>query len=327
MTINLPDDRVDAMRTEVLDAVDADIARRGRRARRTIAGGVGALALATVIGISVPTLGGGDSGGSADVALERDTATATAPQAAPETEFSTKDSAGSVSGPSDADYAAGQREIVTTGSVTVTVKDTAGAANRFSAWVTKHGGRVDGRTETREDDGHTSATLVVRVPNRTVNAAVRELRGYGTVDVVDLQRDDVTAEGRDLDARIKALRISVARLEAILNRGASTDQVIAAETALSERQQELESLLAQRRALSDQVSLSTIDVSFSPENKPGSVAPGGFRGGLIKGWNALVDTVNAIVTTLGALVPWLGIALLAGIVWRIARRVRRARTE
>jgi hypothetical protein len=342
MTIELSDERIDAMRAHVLDGVNDDLARRGRRVRKTIAGGVGALALVTVIGIATPSLTSG--GGQADyqAASPRDAVTrmsksATAPEAA-----GADDAAGSVSSlraEATDSYAAKDiapvppgndpltapgkdREVITTGSATVTVKDTADSANRFTAWTEKHGGRVDGRTESRERDGHTSATLVVRVPSKWVSAAIKELRGLGTVENVDLQRDDVTAEGQDLDARIKALKISVTRLEGILQRAGSSSEVIEAEGALSSRQQELDALQVQRRSLSDQVALSSIDVSFIQESKPGAVTPGGFKGGLIKGWNSLVDTVNSVVTAAGVLVPWLVIGGGLGLAWWIVRRVR-----
>ena len=82
----------------------------------------------------------------------------------------------------------------------------------------------------------------------------------------------------------------------------SSSEVIEAETALSQRQQELESLQLQRRSLTDQVALSTLSVSFEQESKPGSVAPGGFRGGLIAGRSAHTGTDRS--TTTGPDASW-----------------------
>jgi hypothetical protein len=340
MTIELSDERVAAMRTHVLTDVDADITRRGRRGRTVIAGGVGALALVTVLGLVLqPVTPGGDQ---ADYRASSAGAGATAPTAeradgyaandatmsrqAATSDLAAKDMAPGPIPPDQPLTAPGKdREVITTGSATVTVKDTADSANAFSAWVEKRGGRVDGRTESRSRDGHTSATLTVRVPSKYVSAAVAQLRDLGIVDNVDLQRDDVTAEGQDLDARIKALEISVKRLEAILSRASSSSDVIDAEGALSSRQQELDALKVQRRSLSDQVVLSTIDVSFVQETKPGAVAPGGFLGGLVKGWNSVVDAVNSLVTVVGVLLPWLVIAGGLGVVLWVVRRVRRHR--
>jgi hypothetical protein len=341
MNIQLPDERIDAMRDHVLSAVDGDIKRRGRRTRKAVIGGIGALALITVLGVSLPALTDGGSHtteGFTTTALpepaviDRDSADAgTGSRAA--NDLSAKEAPESTHGedmspvppePQPPLTAPGKdREVVTTGSANVTVDDTAKAANQFTAWVEKHGGRVDARSESRDDEGHTSAHLTARIPSKQVTAAIAELRKAGEITSVDLQRDDVTAQGADLDGRIKALKISIERLEKILERAGSSSEVIEAETALSQRQQELESLQLQRRSLTDQVALSTLSVSFEQEGQPGAVAPGGFRGGLIKGWNALIDTVNAVVTAAGAAVPWLGIALIAGLGWWLVRRTRR----
>jgi hypothetical protein len=343
---DLPDDRIDAIRSRVMYQVDADITRRGRRARKAVAGGIGALALITVLGISLPTLTGGMSGPDVMTAQQADGGTAAMPE--PDMAQDSDDSVSQLDARAGNDYAAKEaapegeiapgpqppltapgedREVVTTGSANVKVDDTAKAANRFTAWVEGRGGRVDGRSESRDNEGHTSAHLTARIPSKHITAAIAELRKQGEVMSIDLQRDDVTAQGADLDGRIKALTISIERLENILERAGSSSEVIEAETALSQRQQELESLKLQRRSLDDQVALSTLSVSFEQEGKPGAVAPGGFRGGLIQGWNALIDTVNAIVTAAGAVLPWLGIGLVAGFGWWLVRRVRRSSAE
>jgi hypothetical protein len=338
MNIQLSDERIDTMRDHVLSAVNGDIEQRGRRARKAVIGGVGALALITILGVSLPELTGRTSGPD-------DGSTAALPEPTQIDRYGADDSAGGSASDLSAKAAPERtsegdispvppepqppltapgkdREVVTTGSASVTVDDTTQAANRFTAWVEKHDGRVDARSESRDDEGHTSAHVMARIPSKHVTAAIAQLRTQGEVKSVDLQRDDVTAQGADLDGRIKALKISIERLENILERAGSSSEVIEAETALSQRQQELESLQLQRRSLTDQVTLSTLSVSFEQEGKPGSVAPGGFRGGLVKGWNALIETVNAIVTAAGAAVPWLGIAAVAGLLWWGIRRAR-----
>ncbi len=340
---DLPDDRIDAMRSRVMYQVDADITRRGRRVRRAVTGGVGVLALATVLGLTLPALNPGGPGPDAVTSMQADGGSSAAlPEPAP----AEMDGLDSDNGRSAADAYSKQavpegeigivppdepvltapgknREVITTGSAGVTVRDTTKAANEFTAWVETNGGRVDARSESRDEEGNTFAEVTARIPSKRINAAIATLRDHGDVTNVNLQRDDVTAQGADLDGRIKALTISIERLEGILERAGSSSEVIEAETALSQRQQELESLRLQRRSLSDQVALSTLSVSFEQEGKPGAVAPGGFRGGLVKGWNALVDTVNAIVTGAGAIVPWLGVAALAGLLWWGVRRIRR----
>ena len=312
MTIpDLDERRIDAMRSSIMHSVDADVARRGRRVRR----GLGALAAACFVvvlggvGFSQlvnPNAGSSDSAGS----------TAAAPEAGGDS---------TLRGPAD-DKAAPRdaREVITTGSVDVLVDDPREVASRFAAWVESTSGRVDGRTASKDGDGRASASLTVRVPSGQMSKALAKLATYGDVGTVDVQNEDATAQGQDLDARIKALEISIDRLEKILAQADSSAEVVDAENALTQRQEQLESLQAQRKALTDQVALSTLNVELNQKGSASSVSPGGFQGGLVKGWNALVDTVDGIVTLAGVLAPWLAVGLVVWVLWRVAGRVRRA---
>ena len=307
-TPELDERRIEAMRSSIMHTVDADVTRRGRRVRR----GLGALAAACLVvvigGVGFSNLPNQNAGSDS-------AARSTAPQ--------TADEGGRESVLADSKAAPEYgREIVTTGRVDVTVKSPRDVAERFSTWVEAHQGRVDRRTVSKNGEGRASASMTVRVPSAQVSATLARLATYGEVGTVDVQHDDVTAQGQDLDARIRALKLSIDRLEKILARADSSAEVVSAENALTDRQEQLESLLAQRKALSDQVALSTLSVELIQKGSASSVSPGGFQGGLTKGWNALVDTVNGIVSVAGVLVPWLGIAFLGWIAWWAIRRAR-----
>lgn len=318
-TPELDERRIDAMRSSIMHTVDADVTRRGRRARR----GLGALAAAcfvVVIGgvgfsqLANPNASQSDSAGESTAERASGAAEDSALQdsdakAAPEFSQVT---------PRDA------REVITTGSVDVTVNDPRDVAERFTAWVEARSGRVDGRTESKDDEGRASASLTVRVPSGQMSKALAKLATYGDVGTVDVQNEDVTAQGQDLDARIKALKISIDRLEKILAKAGSSAEVVRAEDALTQRQEQLESLQAQRKALTDQVSLSTLHVELVQKGSASSVSPGGFQGGLTKGWDALVDTVNGIVSLAGVLAPWLAVVAVGWGLWWGIRRVRSA---
>lgn len=321
-TPTLHDDRVERMRRSVMHHVDQDVSRRGRRARTAIGlaaasvvvVGLGGYALGTTGGATSSRIGASDSGASSDSAaggtldgLSSDEAAA--PDTAnlsPSTETA-------------------KRQVVTIGSIAVTVKDPRSAAQRLSTYVESIGGRVDDRSENAagDDTGDgAAASVTVRVPSDRVTTTVDRLATYGTVDDVSLQNSDVTAQTTDLDARIDALRISIDRLSAILSGASSSKDVIAAEDALTQRQEELESLQAQRAGLADQVKLSTLTVGFSQSERTDAVEPGGFGGGLRDGWNGLVATLNAVVEVAGVLLPW---AVLGGSVLLVGRLVANRR--
>jgi hypothetical protein len=315
-TPTLHDDRIEQMRVTVMHRVETDVRRRGRRLRTTIGVtaasvlvvGLGGYAVTLLESSSTVSSAGSDSGGSAapTPAIARDDS---APGANQDREVAP-----------DAD-----RQVITTGSVTVTVTQPRATAQRLSAWVESIGGRVDDRSERGSGDD-ASASVTVRVPSDQVTATIDRLGTYGTVEDVSVQNTDVTAQAKDLDARIDALQLSIDRLERILTDSDTSAEVIKAEGALTERQEQLESLQAQRKGVADQVSLSTLSIELSQEARVDSVEPGGFGGGLRDGWNALVSTVNAVVEVTGRLLPWAAILLIGLGALRLVSRRRTSRS-
>ena len=249
------------------------------------------------------------SAGEADAALEEQAA-----------QGETGVAAGDTSAPAEAD-----REIITTGSVTVVADDPAAAADEVVGLAESAGGRVETRRQTQADgDVRPSAELTIRVPAAQTTATVDALDQVGEVRDLSIEAVDVTGTARDLDARVEALSTSVDRLQALMGSAATTEDLLAAEQELTTRQAELESLQSQRAGLTDQVSMSTLHVSIVQVAPVERLAPGGFLGGLQNGWNALLTTLNGLVVVLGALLPWLVVAGAVALVVRwVLRRARR----
>lgn len=224
-----------------------------------------------------------------------------------------------------ADRTADRKEVVT-GTVDLTADDPVATAQTLVDRVTELDGRVDQRTEnpgTTDDDPH--ANLVVRIPATDTDAFIEGLSDLGEITQVSTNRDDVTLQWQDLDARITALRASVDRLRDLMARAANTADLIAAEEALADRQAELDSLTGQRRYLDDQISLSTLTVDIqSTAEKTGEDGPANFRDGLVDGWNSLFDWIKGAVVFTGQALPWLVfLALLGAIVGAVVGLVRR----
>ncbi|MBF6465068.1 DUF4349 domain-containing protein [Nocardia beijingensis] len=217
------------------------------------------------------------------------------------------------------------RKEVVTGSVEITADAPVAAAGTIIDQVRAAGGRVDSRTEQPgTDDTEPSATLVVRLPADKTDAFITGLGGVGQVTRVTTNRDDVTMQWEDLDARIKALQASVDRLRALIAGATSTSDLLAAEQALSSRQGELDSLTAQKRRLDDQVALSTLTIDISTDRKGSGDDPDNFWDGIVAGWNSLVNWLQDAVVFSGRAIPWLGfLAVVAAVLWGIARLVRR----
>lgn len=223
--------------------------------------------------------------------------------------------------------ATAEREVITTGSLTLVADDAETAADDVVALVERAGGRVDGRSQQRAtDEQEASAWLSVRVPAAKVTETLTAAEEIGEVSNLSLTSDDVTRQGKDLDARIAALETSTERLVALMADADSSEALLAAEKALSERQGDLEALRSERDYLSDQVAMSTLVIDVVTE-ETAQFEAGGFVGGLTSGWNALVAFASALLVGLGAALPWLlvlGVPVLVAVL--IARRSRKRPT-
>ncbi|MBO1751703.1 DUF4349 domain-containing protein [Actinotalea sp. BY-33] len=213
------------------------------------------------------------------------------------------------------------RQVITTGYVSMTVEDPRQAARESARLVEHVGGWVEQRSETSADgDLDASALLVVRIPATEVTTTLERLEELGEVQQISQSSDDVTAQSQDLDARIRALRTSISRLEALLERSGSVEEIVEAEQVLTDRQSQLESLESQRSRLSEQVAMSTFELDLWSTPPSAIEARGGFLGGLSTGWDSLVSTLAGLSLALGVLLPWL---ILLGLVALVAVAVRR----
>ena len=219
------------------------------------------------------------------------------------------------------------RQVIVTGYVTITVDKPVDAAADAVRIVEQSGGRVDGRSETAPVNGNDgSATLTIRVPSDTLTATLDKLRKLGAVQEVSLNSADVTMETQDLDARITALSASVDRLLTLLSTAADTENLITLETAISDRQAQLESLESQRRYLADQVSLSTITLNLVSDFTAPTPEPDNFFDGISAGWASLVAFFAGLLVVFGVLLPWLIFLGIIALVVIVILRRRSART-
>ncbi|MBO1900860.1 DUF4349 domain-containing protein [Leucobacter weissii] len=224
------------------------------------------------------------------------------------------------------------RSVVYSGDAAIQVEHPADAAQEVRRLAEGFGGYVESETiERADEDGASRAELQLRVPSERLDEAFAALAAIGTVVSQNRSANDVTAEHVDLQARVAALEASVERLTALIADADNTADLIEAEAALSERQQELDGLVAQLKSLEGRVQEASIRVSLGSE---AAVLPGGpanFWEGLVAGWNSIATAGAGLLVVLGVLLPWLAlggvIALAVVLLVRFAKRPRNRGVE
>ncbi|GAB3616443.1 hypothetical protein GCM10027416_10000 [Okibacterium endophyticum] len=222
-----------------------------------------------------------------------------------------------------------EREIVSTGTLSLSDPDPIAVADEAVDIVSEAGGHIDSRTDSPESAGDSaSASLLARIPADELDTVIEELKELAAVEGSSISQQDVTGEVADLDARVTALETSITRLLSLMEQATTTADLIEIESALSTRQAELDSLTAQRDVLADQVEFATLDVQIWSPGEVAGAAPGDFWGGVVVGFTALGTFFSGLLVVLGVLLPWLiVIAIVTAVVWLIVRRrAGRART-
>jgi len=223
------------------------------------------------------------------------------------------------------DVAAGRKQVFTA-SVDLHVEELDRAVADAAIAVSALGGFA--ASEDVDLSGSKRATIVYRVPAAQFRDALGRLSDIGELLQQTIDSSDVTAQYADLEGRVTTLRTSIARLQGFLSDTTDVNQIASLEGELTRREAELESIEGQRRALADQVELSTISVTYdattaTPAISEPSDRPG-FGGGLDAGWDVAVNVAAGVAATVGFLLPFVPVlALVAVGLWWLRRRSRR----
>jgi uncharacterized small protein (DUF1192 family) len=212
--------------------------------------------------------------------------------------------------------------IITTAYAFLTGVDPAIVADDVEKRSTAAGGKIDGRSVSSDASGIvTSISLTVRIPTDAVDSFLTGLDEIATVHNLSQNSTDVTLTVTDYEARISALESSIARFTALEKSAKTTQDLIEIESALAERQAQLEQLQSEMRYYRDQIALSTIQIDIGLPESATDPIPDDFWGGIIVGWNGLLAFFGGTLVAFGMVIPWLPV--IAGIVWLGMWSVRR----
>jgi hypothetical protein len=213
--------------------------------------------------------------------------------------------------------------VITTASAFLTGDDPAQVGTDVSALATKAGGKIDGRSVQSDPDGTTTfVSLTIRVPAAELDSFLAGMDSIATVHSLNQNSTDVTLIVTDYNARISALKSSIARFIVLEQSAKNTQDLISIESALAERQAQLEQLESEMRYYSDQIALSTVQVDIGLPESATDPIPDDFWGGIVAGWNGLVAFLGGTLVAFGVAIPWLPfVAGIAWLGWWVGRRL------
>ncbi len=158
--------------------------------------------------------------------------------------------------------------------------------------VTGFGGFIASSNLSGSKDSLPTATVTLRVPVRSFDNALESLRKLGDVVSDTSNTDDVTAQVADTDARLKVMRAEEDSYVTMLRAAKRVGELLEIKERLSTVRQEIESLDAQKKALADQSTYSTISATFEQKPKPGQ--PEAPKGWADETWANAVNGLGSV---------------------------------
>ncbi|MCX6373837.1 MAG: DUF4349 domain-containing protein, partial [Actinobacteria bacterium] len=175
------------------------------------------------------------------------------------------------------------------------------------------------------------ATLTVRVPESSFDAALKRFAALGDVQSVSTSSEDVTSQYVDLQARLRHYRAVERRLVRFLDATDNVNQTLAVQDRIDNVQLTIEQLSAQLKSLRETTTYGTLSVFLREKGTPqaGANDPSDtFTGTLLNSIKVLGHGSRVTGLVLTALLPF--VIVFGGIgfvVWFVVRRARRGRRQ
>jgi Domain of unknown function (DUF4349) len=223
------------------------------------------------------------------------------------------------------------RKLVRTVDLEIEVRDPETVSGQVQGLAGRLGGYVANVSAERRDDGILYAQMTLRVPAERLDEALSAIRKLAVrVQKEQQQVEDVTDRFVDLEARLRTLRATEAELQALLaesrQKARKVEEIMAVYRELTEIRSQIEQIEGQRNALDKLASLSTLNLVLVPTEAAKPVAGGAWDpGGTLRAsFRTLVAILKWLMTmAIYLVVVFLPLALLAGLLLWLVRRVRR----
>jgi Domain of unknown function (DUF4349) len=209
------------------------------------------------------------------------------------------------------------------------------ALDKASGIIRQNSGDILDLQDTQPEAGQRrNSYMRVRIPQNKLEPTLNALGQLGTIAQRSITAEDVSSQLVDLEARVRNLRKSEEALLKLMDRSGSIANILEVSRELSSVRQQIEQIDAQLKNLKNQVSYSTIEVSFeSAVANLDQPRPVGESMGAT--WQEATQSVRSFsvgLLRLGlwllAYSPYLALALLLGMGgYRLVRRPRREVVE
>lgn len=214
-----------------------------------------------------------------------------------------------------------------TGYMEMQTLDFDAASSGIDALVEELGGYFQQSSTSNGNSGYRHASYTVRVPAEQFDTFFQKAGALCHVTYSNTNTDDVSESYYDTEARLETARIKLERLQTLLAKATSMEDIITIESAISETEWEIENLSGTLRHYDALVDYATIDVELSEVYKLSgqdeAVTTFGGRLGqsFVNGLKAVGNALEDFAVWLAY--SWVWLLVIAAVIVVVVRIVRR----
>lgn len=214
-----------------------------------------------------------------------------------------------------------------TGYMEMQTQDFDTAASGIDALVEELGGYFQQSSTSNGSGGYRHASYTVRVPAEQFETFFQKAGALCHVTYSNTNTDDVSESYYDTEARLETARIKLDRLQELLAKATSMEDIITIESAISETEWDIENLSGTLRHYDALVDYATIDVELSEVYKLSgqdeAVTTFGGRLGqsFVNGLKAVGNALEDFAVWLAY--SWFWLLVIAAVIVVVVRIVRR----
>lgn len=153
------------------------------------------------------------------------------------------------------------RKIIYTASLSIESKEYDKTITLIEESILKHGGYIASNySYGNPEEGARGASYSVRIPVENYKAFMEDASGAGNLVNKRETAEDITTKFVDTEARLEVKKAEKARLEELMKRAETMEDILTLDARISEIQGDIEGYTAQLKSMQNRVSFCTIDI-------------------------------------------------------------------
>ncbi len=222
-----------------------------------------------------------------------------------------------------------QEKIIRTARLELSTRSFDKDYENVLALVKEKGGRVESANLYNNYNDLRGLNLTLRIPVKQLDSVIASLKGVGRLVSFNESARDVSEQYYDMDARLQTQKTKMARLQELLQKAESVEDLIALEDSISNTQYELDRLTGSLKGLDSQVEDATLDLVLnelspletSQDQQEGLVER--IKSGMAAAFRGFIQLLGDLVVFLSVILPYLIVVVAFIIIIRLIMKRRK----